>query len=94
MSFGTIEDLHYHTQKPTIVKLIFSIIVSIILLSIIQPIWIFDITVNIDNINTPITINTDTNTDDNNNLIKKELNIYKTLPIFILFIVVIYKFVI
>lgn len=46
MFLSSIEELHRHNQKSTFIKLIVSTLSSVILLSLIQPVWIFDLTIN------------------------------------------------
>ncbi len=77
MYFTNIEYLHHHNHKPTFVKLIFSTLLAIVLLSIIQPIWLFKFY----------------SEDNNNKLeVKKEINWYMTFFITLLFIIFIYFF--
>jgi hypothetical protein len=48
MFLSSLEELHRHHQKSTFIKLIVSIIASLIILSLLQPYWIFDTKVNKD----------------------------------------------
>ena len=75
MYFTNIEYLHHHNNKPTFIKLIFSILLAIILLSIIQPIWLFK-------------FHSEDNTKKIE--VKKEINWYTTFFITLVFIILIY----
>ncbi len=75
MYFTNIEYLHHHNHKSTFVKLIFSILLAIILLSIIQPIWLFKFH----------------SEENNKNIeVKKQINWYTTFFITLFFIILIY----
>lgn len=41
MFLSKIQELHHHSQKPFIIKCMFSILFSIILITLLQPKWCF-----------------------------------------------------
>lgn len=54
MFLSKIQELHYHSQKPFIIKCMFSILFSIILVTLLQPKWCFTFKINKDKIETEI----------------------------------------
>ncbi len=41
MFLSKVQELHYHSQKPFVIKCLFSIILSVILFVLFQPKWCF-----------------------------------------------------
>jgi len=79
MFLSSLEELHKHNQKSTFIKLIVSTLASVIILSLIQPIWMFDLTVSGKNSNSK-----------NSNNIEKTVNFYIAFFAFIIVSVSIY----
>ena len=46
MYADSLEELHKHHQKSTFIKLVVSVIASIIILCLLQPYWMFDLNTN------------------------------------------------
>jgi hypothetical protein len=82
MYFNKIEELHHHTFKPTFVKIIFATFLSIILLFLLQPIWLFKIDVD---------QKVSYTNKDRKLCIKKDVNWYLTFFITLFFIIFIYN---
>jgi hypothetical protein len=88
MDLTNIQYLHSHSNKSTIVKLIFSIILSIIIIFLIQPIWLYKYTID------KSQLKKCTNDSELNNCISKEIKWPRLFLLLLLLVIFIYKFVI
>ena len=79
MVLTNVQYFHTHSNKPTFVKLLFSIILSIIFLFLIQPIWLYQLSSVYDE-------------STKKYIVKKELNLTYSFLLFLFCIFIIYKF--
>jgi hypothetical protein len=89
MVFTNIQYLHTHSNKSSFVKILFSVIVAILILFIIQPIWLFNLSVNENNVKL-MNLSSEYDSKNSKKLIKKEINWITTFISYIILVIFIF----
>ncbi len=84
---NNIQYLHTHSNKSSFVKILFSVILSIIILFLIQPIWLFKFSINENNVKL-MSLSDDLK--NNKKIIKKEINWITTFLLYLILVIFIF----